>query len=42
VKEGKLKGLGSLIGLAKKKNPNVNPNQARETCLRLIGASSSG
>ena len=36
VKEGKLKGLGSLIGAAKKKNPNVNPNQVRETCLRLI------
>ena len=35
VQEGKLKGLGSLIGAAKKKNPNVNPNQVRETCLRL-------
>jgi aspartyl-tRNA(Asn)/glutamyl-tRNA(Gln) amidotransferase subunit B len=36
VREGKLKGLGLLIGLAKKQNPNVNPNQVRETCLRLI------
>ncbi|MGD0898598.1 MAG: Asp-tRNA(Asn)/Glu-tRNA(Gln) amidotransferase subunit GatB, partial [Thermoguttaceae bacterium] len=36
VKDGKLKGLGSLIGMAKKKNPNVNPNQVREACVRLI------
>ncbi|MGZ5977117.1 MAG: Asp-tRNA(Asn)/Glu-tRNA(Gln) amidotransferase subunit GatB, partial [Isosphaeraceae bacterium] len=26
VREGKPKGLGQLIGQAKKKNPNVNPN----------------
>ena len=37
VKEGKLKGLGQLIGQAKKKNPNVNPNRVRELCLKLIG-----
>jgi aspartyl-tRNA(Asn)/glutamyl-tRNA(Gln) amidotransferase subunit B len=36
VKEGQLKGLGQLIGQAKKKNPNVNPNQVREMCLELI------
>jgi len=36
VKEGKLKALGSLVGQAKKRNPNVNPNQVRELCLRLI------
>jgi aspartyl-tRNA(Asn)/glutamyl-tRNA(Gln) amidotransferase subunit B len=36
VKEGKPKGLGQLIGLAKKKNPNVNPNRFRELCEELI------
>ncbi len=36
VKEGKLKGVGQLIGQAKKKNPNVNPNQIRQVCLELI------
>ena len=37
VKDGKLKGLGALIGQAKKENPNVNPNRVREICLELIG-----
>ncbi len=36
VKEGKLKGAGALIGQAKKKNPNVNPNRVRDRCLELI------
>ena len=36
VKEGKLKGVGMLIGQAKKENPNVNPNRVRELCLKLI------
>jgi len=36
VKEGKLKAVGALIGQAKKKNPNVKPNEIRDTCLRLI------
>jgi len=36
VKEGKQKGVGQLIGQAKKKNPNVNPNRVREICLELI------
>jgi len=36
VKEGKLKGLGALIGQAKKENPNVNPNRVRELCLEVI------
>jgi aspartyl-tRNA(Asn)/glutamyl-tRNA(Gln) amidotransferase subunit B len=36
VKEGKQKGIGQLIGQAKKKNPNVNPNRVREICLELI------
>ena len=35
VKEGKPKGLGQLIGQAKKKNPNVNPNRFRELCEEL-------
>jgi len=36
VKGGKPKGVGSLIGQAKKENPNVNPNRVRELCLKLI------
>jgi aspartyl-tRNA(Asn)/glutamyl-tRNA(Gln) amidotransferase subunit B len=36
VKEGKPKGLGQLIGQAKKKNPNVNPNRFRELCEEMI------
>jgi len=36
VKEGRLKAVGSLIGQAKKQNPNVDPNQVRQTCLQLI------
>ena len=36
VKEGKLKGLGALIGQAKKSNPNANANRVRELCLEMI------
>ena len=36
VSEGKLKAAGALIGQAKKKNPNVNPNRVRDRCLELI------
>ena len=36
VKEGKLKGVGALIGQAKKANPNANANRVREICLDLI------
>ncbi|MFZ5830600.1 MAG: Asp-tRNA(Asn)/Glu-tRNA(Gln) amidotransferase subunit GatB [Planctomycetota bacterium] len=36
VKQGKTKGVGLLIGLAKKRNPNVNPNRVRELSLELI------
>ncbi len=36
VKGGKAKGVGALIGQAKKQNPNVNPNRVREMCLELI------
>ncbi len=36
VKEGKLKGIGALIGQAKKENPNVNPARVRELCLEII------
>ena len=36
VKQGKPKGVGQLIGQAKKKNPNVNPNRFRELCEELI------
>ena len=36
VKQGKLKAAGSLIGQAKKKNPNVNATRVREICLQMI------
>lgn len=36
VKEGKPKGIGALIGQAKKRNPNVNATRVRELCLELI------
>jgi aspartyl-tRNA(Asn)/glutamyl-tRNA(Gln) amidotransferase subunit B len=36
VRGGKVQAVGSLIGQAKKKNPNANPQQVRETLLRLI------
>ena len=36
VQNGKLKAIGALIGQAKQKNPNVTPDQVRETCLQMI------
>jgi len=33
---GNLKGLGALVGQAKKQNPNVNPARVRELCEQLI------
>lgn len=36
VKDGKHKAIGALIGQAKKQNPNANPNDVRQICLRLI------
>ncbi|MBW3600478.1 MAG: Asp-tRNA(Asn)/Glu-tRNA(Gln) amidotransferase subunit GatB [Planctomycetes bacterium] len=38
VKGGKEKAVGALIGQARKKNPNVNPNDVRAKCLELIAA----
>jgi len=36
VKSGKQQAVGSLIGQAKKKNPNVDPGRVREICLELV------
>lgn len=36
VRGGKQQAVGSLIGQAKKKNPNANPNDVRRICLELI------
>lgn len=36
VREGKLKGIGAIIGQAKKENPNVNPSRVREICLDIV------
>ncbi len=35
-KAGKQQAVGSLIGQAKKKNPNANPQQVRETLIRML------
>jgi aspartyl-tRNA(Asn)/glutamyl-tRNA(Gln) amidotransferase subunit B len=35
LKGGNMKAAGWLIGQAKKRNPNVNPNRFREICLDL-------
>ncbi len=36
VRDGKRKAVGALIGQAKQRNPNADPNEVREMCLRLI------
>jgi aspartyl-tRNA(Asn)/glutamyl-tRNA(Gln) amidotransferase subunit B len=36
VQLGNAKAVGALIGMAKRRNPNVDPTQIREMCLRLI------
>lgn len=36
VKGGKQQAVGSLLGQAKRKNPNVNPNDIRRICLEII------
>ncbi len=36
VQGGKAKAVGSLIGQAKRQNPNANPGKVREICLQLI------
>ncbi len=36
VKGGKDKAVGALVGQAKKRNPNVDPNDIRAICLDLI------
>ena len=36
VQAGKQQAVGSLIGQAKKKNPNVDPGRFRELCLELV------
>ncbi len=37
LKNGKQQAIGALIGQAKKRNPNIDPSQFRDTCLRLLG-----
>jgi aspartyl-tRNA(Asn)/glutamyl-tRNA(Gln) amidotransferase subunit B len=36
VKEGKDKAIGAIIGQARKRNANANPNDVRRVCLELI------
>ena len=41
IKAGKQKAVGSLVGQAKRKNPNVNPSQVQQICLDLWKRTSS-
>src|SRR5690606_584287 len=36
VREGNVKALGALVGQAKKRNPNADPRQVQEICMRII------
>ena len=38
IRAGKLQAAGSLIGQAKKQNPNVDPNRVRELAIELASA----
>ena len=38
IQAGKLQAAASLIGQAKKKNPNVDPNRVRELAIELATA----
>ena len=40
IQAGKTKAAGALIGQAKKKNPNVDPNRIRQMCIELAQQSS--
>ncbi len=40
VRKGNQKAVGALIGQAKKRSPNANPNLVRQTCLALIASES--
>ncbi|MFO0066125.1 MAG: Asp-tRNA(Asn)/Glu-tRNA(Gln) amidotransferase GatCAB subunit B, partial [Pirellulaceae bacterium] len=42
VKQGNAKALGSLVGQARKANPNADPRQVQELCMRLIERSAGG
>lgn len=36
LKVGKIKAVGSLIGQAKQRNPNVNPGEFKDMCLKIV------
>lgn len=36
VKDGNVKALGALVGQARKRNPNADPRQVQEICMRII------
>jgi aspartyl-tRNA(Asn)/glutamyl-tRNA(Gln) amidotransferase subunit B len=40
VKAGRQQAVGSFVGQAKKRNPNVDPTRVREICLELIQTNS--
>ncbi len=41
VKSGNAKAIGSLVGQAKKKNPNADPRAIQDRCLAIIASESS-
>jgi len=41
LRAGKQQAVGSLIGQAKKQNPNADPARVRELCLQLVNRSES-
>jgi aspartyl-tRNA(Asn)/glutamyl-tRNA(Gln) amidotransferase subunit B len=41
VRNGKQQAIGSLVGQAKKRNPNVNPGRVREILLQMISSAPS-
>jgi aspartyl-tRNA(Asn)/glutamyl-tRNA(Gln) amidotransferase subunit B len=36
LQAGKMKAIGSLIGQARKRNPNADPNRVRELCIAIV------
>ena len=41
LQAGKMKAIGALIGQARKRNPNADPNRVRELCIALVAEQGS-
>ncbi len=42
LQAGKMKAIGALIGQARKRNPNADPNRIRELCASIVAAGPIG